>query len=380
MQILLVGASVRALAESAARAGCTVIAADLFGDEDLRAVARDVIVIPIDRYPTDLIAVAHSFPSIPRCYTGGLENRPDVLDALARTGPLWGNPSPVCDAIRDPWKLHDYMTNRSFLTPTILRPGHVPTDQRDWLIKPCRGTGGMRVRRAEGSRAGIGEFYQSFVAGLSCSVLFAGSSAGCCRLGVTRQLLAGDDHDPTRPHEPFTYVGSVGPLDPHRERDAELDLLGELLVQEIGLRGVFGVDFIWHEGRVHVIEINPRYTASAEIIEHARQISIFEQHRRSFAGESLGPFPLHRNQYLTKRIIFSPFASRLTRPLPTLDNHSAKIWCADRPALGTRWRAGEPAFTVMQKLDSLEQASMTPTAAKDLWREHVRIEGKDSTA
>jgi len=41
-RVLLAGVSVRALAESAARAGCDVTAIDAYGDLDLRRIARTV--------------------------------------------------------------------------------------------------------------------------------------------------------------------------------------------------------------------------------------------------------------------------------------------------------------------------------------------------
>ena len=41
------------------------------------------------------------------------------------------------------------------------------------------------------------------------------------------------------------------------------------------LRGVFGVDFILHDGSPCVVEVNPRYPASVEVLEHATGKAVF---------------------------------------------------------------------------------------------------------
>jgi len=87
--ILIVGASARAAAFSALRAGLVPVASDLFGDEDLRAVAR--FVEPLGKYPAGFKAALLRMPEAPFLYTGGLENHGALVDQLARLRPLWGN-------------------------------------------------------------------------------------------------------------------------------------------------------------------------------------------------------------------------------------------------------------------------------------------------
>ena len=97
--VILIGASVRAMAGSALRAGWTPWCADLFGDADLIRLAP-VRRVAIAKYPRGLIDALAGAPPGPLIYCGGLENRPDLIERIDR--PLWGNPPDVLKAIRTP--------------------------------------------------------------------------------------------------------------------------------------------------------------------------------------------------------------------------------------------------------------------------------------
>ena len=76
-RIFIAGASARAAAWSAWQSGLKVVAADLFGDQDLRAVCEEVHVIPSSGYPDSLLdIVARINQADAWLYTGGLENYP----------------------------------------------------------------------------------------------------------------------------------------------------------------------------------------------------------------------------------------------------------------------------------------------------------------
>src|SRR3954451_15729091 len=84
--VLILGASARAAAWSALRAGLSPSAADLFADRDLAAVALCRQVRRAD-YPEGLIGASEFMPPSPWFYTGALENRPGLVSRLARTRP-----------------------------------------------------------------------------------------------------------------------------------------------------------------------------------------------------------------------------------------------------------------------------------------------------
>jgi predicted ATP-grasp superfamily ATP-dependent carboligase len=85
---------------------------------------------------------------------------------------------------------------------------------------------------------------------------------------------------------PFRYCGSIGPLEPEERLRRELERLGEELAGQTGLRGLFGVDGILRDGAFWPVEVNPRYTASVEVLEHATGLPALALHREVFVGQA----------------------------------------------------------------------------------------------
>ncbi|HAW26563.1 MAG TPA: ATP-dependent carboligase, partial [Planctomycetaceae bacterium] len=97
--LLIVGASTRAAACSAVRAGFQPVCADQFADRDLRAVSE--VVIKIDEHCHWLEEILKREPQN-WIYTGALENRPEVINAINQRHTLLGNAEESLKKVRDP--------------------------------------------------------------------------------------------------------------------------------------------------------------------------------------------------------------------------------------------------------------------------------------
>ena len=92
--ILLVGYTMRMLAELATQAGYTVIALDYFGDSDLRAIApsvsllRDFAGAAYD--PAALVSAARTLAAPAVAYGASFENHPALVAQLAEGRQLLG--------------------------------------------------------------------------------------------------------------------------------------------------------------------------------------------------------------------------------------------------------------------------------------------------
>ncbi|MFO0968587.1 MAG: ATP-grasp domain-containing protein [Gemmataceae bacterium] len=279
--LILVGASVRAAAWSAWRAGFhELYAADLFADVDLRRIARAVRV-DMDRYPHGLVAAAASFPNGPLLYTGGLENHPRVVAALAARRTLWGVDPAALRRARDPYLVASLLAETGLAHPRVMR--EAPADGR-WLVKPRRGAGGAGVRFfRSGEATPRGCFLQEFIEGESYGAVYCGDAAGATLLGLTRQLVGEAWVHATG----FRYCGSIGPIPLDETATNDLRRLGDLLARSLGLRGLFGVDLILHAGRFYPVEINPRYTASIEVLERATGLRSVKIHATAFSASNV---------------------------------------------------------------------------------------------
>lgn len=262
MHTILIGASTRAAAFSALRAGLKPWCIDLFADADLRAIAS-VRKIPFSDYPQRLPTMLEEAPPGPLMYTGGLENHPNIIEAIAIKRTILGCDVGALRKARDPFLIAQILADQGMHAAPVTRTLPRPMNEI-WLKKPRRGAGGSNISFAnEASTSTRGYYFQQFIRSPAYAAAFDAKLDSTALLGVSEQLVG----ECWLNAKPFQYCGSIGPVELPGANN-ELIQLGELLRVRCGLRGLFGVDFIFHEGRPWLIEVNPRYTASMEVLEH----------------------------------------------------------------------------------------------------------------
>ncbi|HMI59185.1 MAG TPA: ATP-grasp domain-containing protein [Gemmatimonadaceae bacterium] len=281
--VLLAGVSVRALAESAARAGASVIALDAYGDLDLRRIAR-VVAIPRDGSGKfDQIAVARASRDIDAssvAYVSSFENAPEAVEVLSRDRALLGNSPDVLRRVRDPLVLARALARIGVHTPAVRASAPLTSDATRWLLKPRHSGGGHGiVRWTRGMRVPRTSIVQQQLRGDAGSIIFVADGARIEVLALTRQLSG----DPALGASGFAYCGSI--LEPHRPALlASATALATAITREFALRGVCGVDFIAQGDVPFAIEVNPRPTASMELVERATGRSIWLAHVAGCTG------------------------------------------------------------------------------------------------
>jgi predicted ATP-grasp superfamily ATP-dependent carboligase len=328
--VLIVGVATRGLAQSAARAGYEVIAVDGFGDLDLRACARAVVVARAgERFSIRAaLAAARAVPRDAVSYVGSLENHPHAVAALAARGALWGNAPAVLRRVRDPARLAAGLASRGFVVPAVRRAA--AGDARGhWLVKPRASGGGSGVARWGGGSVPRGSYLQSHVPGIPGSIVFAADGRRAVPLGMSR-ALAGDRRFGATG---FRYCGSIL-VPPGSRQLAHASRLAAAVTELFGLVGVNGLDFVTADGTPQAIEVNPRYSASMELVERAHGLSIFDIHARACAGE-LPAFDLARARLAG---VFGKAVVYARRDLTPTDTH---LWLADAD-LGDVPPSGEP--------------------------------------
>jgi uncharacterized protein len=347
--IIVVGASARAVAFSALRAGMRPYAIDLFADSDL---ADACPAVKIERYPSDFErAMAHA-PQIPWMYTGGLENYPDLVDRMAALRPLLGNGAGVLREIRNPELLSARLASAGFTMPEIRSSPPESGSEKQWLLKPRRSSAGLGIRRANSADrrvAAKNSYFQQFIPGASRSAVFVAQNGDCELLGVTSQHSGVSGLS----DEPFLYAGSAV-FDSQAGESSRLKELGEVLTRDFALRGLFNVDYV-HDGRqIWPLEVNPRYSASMEVLEYSLGKNILALHLAEFESSpqfSLGFSRSPRPRHVVKRIVYAARACTVTPGLNQLRsawNVEARLpSLADIPRSGDRILRGQPVATVI---------------------------------
>jgi uncharacterized protein len=348
--IIIIGASARAAAGSARRAGLRPWCVDLFADADLRRLGP-VRRIALAQYPKGLIAALADAPEAPLLYTGALENYPKLLARVSR--PLWGNLPGLLGRIRSPFLLARRLRGADLPGPAVAAK---PTSGGRWLLKPRRGAGGLGIRPYAGGPFQSTHYLQEWLDGMPVAAVFLGrADGGATLLGATQQLIG----IPWLNATGFHYAGSVGPLPMAPATRAAWQALGAALMSAFGLRGLFGVDAILRDGIPWPVEINPRYTASIEVLERAFDIPLLALHRAVFEDEPLPPFAPTATASWGKAILYArrdlsfpregPWRDVLEQPLTDV----APL--ADIPQADERILAGQPVLTLFASAPNVEE-------------------------
>ncbi len=274
------------LADLAMRDGQRVLAFDLFGDLDLRRRASRVVT-PVEVGRGGLAALVDAAAGVHArgvVYGASFENHPALVERLGRRHALLGNTPQTLRAVRDPQRLGAVLGDAGLMHPRTFAAAPDGRAGR-WLRKPLRGGGGTRVRGWRGGRLPQGTVVQEHIGGLVCSAAAAGDGTDAVVLGICEQLVGARAFG-VRGHR---WCGNLAPPRlPAPEREALLSqarVICSHLAAAFALRGLFGVDLIWDGERAWTIEVNPRPTASLEVIESAHGVGVFDAHLRACAGE-----------------------------------------------------------------------------------------------
>lgn len=333
--LAVAGLSVRALAEAASREGCEVIALDLFGDADTRAVASRWMPIGEPgalRLDAEALLAALGTVAARGDVAGwiagsGFDSRPELLAEAAQRLPLIGTPAATQRLVRDPARFFATLAAAGIAHPEVRHT--LPDDSEaldGWLLKDARGCGGWQVSRladGDGASLGQGRYLQRESPGVPMSATFVGNgndkSGGATVLGFNRLLTRRFGR------HPFVFCGAIGPLvlPPAVERRVRAAV--DMLAEAFDLRGLGSLDFLLDGDEVRVLEVNPRVPATIALYTHARPI---EAHLKACSHGSL-PVPPSAAGVRGFEIVFARRALRLdARACASLADWPR---CHDRP-------------------------------------------------
>ncbi|HTM56757.1 MAG TPA: ATP-grasp domain-containing protein [Pirellulales bacterium] len=350
--LTIVGASARAAAHSARRAGYTVHAADLFADVDLGT--RCASSARVHRYAEFAPVIDGEQPGA-WMYTGALENHPALVERLARKRRLLGNAAAVLRRVRSPVAVAHSLARAALPHMEVRRTSDgLPLDGT-WLRKSLRSAGGADIEHWDGrastaGRSDRGYYFQRYSEGAPCSAVFVAAGDEARLIGVTRQLI-GAAWTGARGYQ---FCGSIGPMKISVQARDQLAALGSHLAREFQLQGLVGVDAVFDGDNVWPIEINPRYPASAEVLEQALGINVISLHVAACLDARLPPIGLLTTpspiaEIRGKAILFA--SRRLLAPSCVRDfarQQWERPWpeLADLPAVGTVIDPASPVLTV----------------------------------
>ena len=358
-QVVLVGASVRSLAESAVAAGLRPLCCDFFGDRDLLQLLESGGGRFLGRLQSfaDLPGLLRMVPgAVPLVWSGGLENAPEVLEELSHSGrPIAGCDPVAVRAVRNWRNLSEWVAGSGVGFPET-RACHGPIPGGDWLVKSERSAGGAGVWRVNGGldervRAltpfgGAGLLLQRRVPGLPISMVFFFSAGRAALLGASlqfcgwRSLGAGSRE--------YLWCGNGGPIRLSQSLQRRAVAAAEFLAAGAGLRGVCGLDFVLSGQDLWLLEVNPRIPASHWIYDSAREglslrLQLGQAGLEGWVGVAKG--------FRMQLVVWCPQRGDAEMPWPAMDGLPAGVRLADAPG-GEALQPGNPAFSLLLETDS----------------------------
>lgn len=330
------------MAFSAIRAGFRPICFDYFADADLqRAMAEcGSTVTKIAGYDDATLRLLEKLPSdVPLMYGGAVENHPQFVDRIAANRPLWGVCGEVLRRCRDPWEVQCVAKRCGLYALACHRQ---KPDRGAHVWKPFASGGGLDINNPVCGKPG---YWQQQADGWGCYSAFVVRSptSGVTFLGNSEEDGLGEtvsrrgrEHGLIRPGLCVEEGGLI------------FDAAVIAMADEFGLVGAFGIDFIDDDisiERTCVLEVNPRWTATAELHERVSGTSLVSLHAAAF-DDRFAPVRFEdRVERSRKVVFFAPSRVRTFIPGPVLATDRYPL-LADVPPVGTIVEKGEPICSV----------------------------------
>ncbi|MHA1144274.1 MAG: ATP-grasp domain-containing protein [Candidatus Helarchaeota archaeon] len=332
--LLIVGFNARPIALSARRAGFNVKVVDFWGDVDLLSVIPDAFIVSKERQEqtekvpiADLLAesvlevLGESEIKTDALIIGsGLDDRADLWEKLNKQVPVLGCEPNSISKIRNRKLLEDACedlkinyprtysvsewTELSKLAERLKYPVVVrlPFGAGGQFIGLARNISQLKQVYNSLKKKNPEPFFylQEFIQGRDVSTTMLSNKREYRVLSCNEQLLSVGSDDIF----PFKYSGNLIPLKTTSSAVDGLVEVSKSISARFGLLGIFGIDFVLKDDEPWLMEINPRFPGTFELLEKVIRINLMKHHVAACQGKDLPTVPEITNIGM-KKIIFA---------------------------------------------------------------------------
>ena len=282
----VVGFSARAAAQSAKRQGFEVVAVDLCADRDLLADCRAHYRLDDPHWPDVLNS---EYPNASLLLTGGMEHRSKWVDRCHMDSDRAGATGAQLRSMRTLANWEEWAASSELGWPRTVSAENLISFSMEsmrsskWLVKNLESGGGMATIDFEGY--GLPQnldsiYLQQRMPGETIGVTFLSSQFSSTFIGATSAWPPESNATDKR----YVYRGSYGPIPLSKTNIDKLHRFAAIAGRESGLLGVWQADFLRHEGELTLLEINPRWSASMDLLDLVLDLRLVEKHDASVRG------------------------------------------------------------------------------------------------
>ncbi|TFG28979.1 ATP-grasp domain-containing protein [Candidatus Thorarchaeota archaeon] len=377
-KIGVIGFNARPIAKSLKLAGAETYVSDYWGDLDLKSVSdaciavltpvpdirqRKQLNVPLHQALLDNYLELTKETNIDHVIIGsGFDDHSDILEPLEKCELLLGCNIRQMKNARDRAGLRRMIEDLDVKMPRETMISSAEEIESKAVQFPCivrkkdsGGGSGIRLvhnknqlRQKMLKNPPNEEIYrpiiQQYISGkdISCSVLGTGKESAV--LSIQGQLIgmptAGRNCD-------FAYCGNYLPIAIESKYKRMISEISKKICNRLHLRGSIGIDYLLDtQGDLWLMEINPRFQGTLEILEIAGDISVTSLHFEAIQGEL--PSSKFKFRPATKMIVYS----RKDGVISDISNFSNVV---DISPPGIVVKRGDPICTILEAAETISQ-------------------------
>ncbi len=267
---------------SSQRFGCKLGVMDVFGDKDCLISATFWRHIGT-RFPEPIGIDSKNFLNSLSVFKingfkglvigSGFEGKYNLLRKANEILPLYTNSLSVFNCLENPKLFFETLKLLKVPFPQVnLSADSLENLGSDWILKDLGSSGGRGNKKLFGRKSKSSEYFQKQLLGTAVSLSFLADGQHIIPLGYSKPITT------KQSNLPFVFCGLDGPIELNDSIDQEALRISKLIVQKFKLRGFNGIDFLVSDKAVHFLDLNPRITASFEILQESHSFCFFEKH------------------------------------------------------------------------------------------------------
>ncbi len=283
LEFLIIAASARFIAQSAAACGHSLSVIDGFADPEVRALSRCTTRVPLR---DDGLSVRHLREACERLFCerrfagvvlgSGLDAHPAFIDWLHARSTVYANPAEVFSRCYDRTRFVGELERLQIPHPPEGRDARSPT-----LLKVAGACGGAHVRFGSSATAA---YRQSYLPGTARSYLFFAHGGSIEGIGWSTQWQSRHEQD-----RPFCYGGALNRGVPDAVIQARVAGYARRLAQAFSLVGMNSLDYIVVGNEAYLLELNPRISATMQLYD--TDGALFAAHLAACRSSRFLPLP-----------------------------------------------------------------------------------------